>query len=110
MAQEQIHKYDKGTKIVVTIIDAETEAAVDLSAMDTLKFRFQRPDATTFEVNAAAEDLVNGQIKYVTLATTFNQAGYWKLQAEVADSVADTSHLSEEWKFRVWDNIEDPTP
>lgn len=98
----ELHVGDSGTKIRSTIIDGGSPA--DLSNQTLLQYIIKKPSGTIITVNCS---LVNsgtdGLIQYITTNSTFDEAGYYKLQAYIE---INTSHWhTDEITFRVFPNL-----
>ncbi len=75
------HACNSGIQILVYVLDQLANQA-NISAASSLRFRFLRPDGTTF--NRTANFLTNGAdggIYYLVTDTDFVQAGAWQVQA-----------------------------
>jgi len=82
-----------------------TDGTTPVPLVGPITFRLQRPDGTTFDVDA---DLVGdgtaGQATYLTTTDDLDQSGTWKLQVKDGDGPwhADTA------QFRVLSNLPEP--
>jgi len=68
--------------VEITIIDAETELAKDVSGLTVKEFLFQPPNVEdTFKVAADfSSDGTDGKVKYVPTNADFNVKGNWFVQ------------------------------
>jgi len=100
----EIHIDDENTKVIATIIDSGTLAAIDISSATVMKLAFQRQDKTVFEVDASLlTDGTDGKIEYDTLTGHWNSGGRWKVQGYVIDGLFKNYSKVEE--FLVFKNL-----
>jgi hypothetical protein len=104
-SQAEIHLFDIGTELLVTIMDGD--AAMDVSgATDTgEKMIFlKKPDNTTLAKEAEfVSDGSDGQIKYVVEERVLDQTGTWYIQAYI--ELQNGSWHSSTDSFTVVENI-----
>lgn len=104
MAKNEIHIGDVGTIVERTLKD-ETNTVVDIGGATSLQFHFQKPDGTDTTVTASlTTDGSDGKMRYVSVASTWDQIGRWQGQAQVQ---AGTLTLkSDVWEFHVYPNLQ----
>jgi hypothetical protein len=89
MSHADIRVGDIGTVFRLTIVD-EVEDVVNISAATTTEIRFQKPDETSVDQDAAfTTDGVDGEIQYVTIADDLDVSGKWKIQAYIVTPVGE---------------------
>jgi hypothetical protein len=102
----RIHKGDTGTEFQFTIKDQDG-TIVNLSTATVKKVKFKRPDTSILIKDATfVTDGIDGKIKYVTLSTDLNAAGFWVVQGYV--EVGSGKWHSNKTSFLVYDVIEQP--
>jgi hypothetical protein len=104
---EEIHVDDYGTILRMTIGEYDDDGnfqAVDISSATVQKFRFEKPDGTTFEkVTTFTAGGADGKIQYTVEVDILNANGQWRIQAYI---VMPTGGWSSEIKqFHVHANI-----
>ena len=90
----KIHLGDIGTVIELTVKDADTNVAVDISAATTKQLKLRSPtgiDKTTTAVFKT--DGTDGVIQYTTITDDLDEQGVWELQAYVV-TPSFTNHSS----------------
>lgn len=99
-----MYKGDIGTHLDVTVTDASTNAAVNVSSATTLEYRLRKPDGSRITRTATfVTDGTNGQLRYTTIAGDIDQEGAWMLQAKVV--YAAGTFFSAKVAFTVHDNL-----
>lgn len=79
----------KGLIVRRTIKD-EADVAVDISGYETKEFLLRAPGGTNKTKTASfTTDGVNGQMEFITVATDFDEAGTWQIQAHLASATDD---------------------
>lgn len=102
MSVDEIHIGDVGTVLEATIKDGDT--VVNISSATVKKFKFERPDGSTFEKTASfTTDGSDGKIKYTTEASVLNVVGVWRFQAYL--ELASGKWSSDIAEFTVFRNI-----
>lgn len=99
---EEIHQYDIGTDIEVTVRDGAS--AVDISAATAKYLNFYKPSGGSVAKSATlSSDGTNGKMKYTTVSGDLDEVGIWKLQAylELGAWKGHSSTVS----FEVFENI-----
>lgn len=77
-----IHEGDIGTKLLITIKD--DGSVVDISSASSLSIFIKRPDGTMLTRAGTLEtDGTDGKIYYIVVAGDLNDAGLYKIQAQV---------------------------
>jgi hypothetical protein len=77
-----IHEGDIGTKLLITIKD--DGSVVDISSASSLSIFIKRPDGTMLTRTGTLEtDGTDGKIYYIIVAGDLNDAGLYKIQAQV---------------------------
>ena len=77
-----IHKGDTGTKLLITIKD--NGGVVDISSASSLSIFIKRPDGTVLTRAGILEtDGTDGKMYYIIVAGDLNEAGLYKIQAQV---------------------------
>lgn len=80
---------DVGAPMTATIIDPETNAALDISNATTTDYRVRKPDQTTATWAAAfVTDGSDGKITYSTKPGDLDQAGTWLLEGHIISPVS----------------------
>ncbi len=100
----EIHVNDIGTEFRITIKD--DGVVVNLTTASLLQIIFEKPDGSILTVSAAFyTDGSDGIIKYNAVSGDLDQAGLYKIQAniEIGSSRYKSSHSS----FKVYCNIGD---
>ena len=103
MSDYEVHLYDRGTIVRVTI--KEQGQPIDLTDAEEIRLLFQKKDRTTFEVIAIqwGADPLLGKVFFLSLATTFDVKGQWTIQAFI-DYPSGEWHSTKE-TFTVNENI-----
>ncbi len=92
---------DVGVQIAVTLFDASTNAAKDISAATTTEFKLRKPDATVVTWSASfATDGTDGRLAYVTITGDLDQAGVWLLETRIVAGTQDYRSVTQS-QFRV---------
>lgn len=100
---EELHVGDVGTRLVVTLVDAQEEI-VDISASTLKQYILKKPDGTISVLNVTfVTDGSDGQLHFITTSTTFTIAGYYKLQVYLEEDT--NSWHTDKVTFRVWPNL-----
>lgn len=72
---------DVGTILVVTVNDAETETAKDISSATVKEFHFLKPDGNVIEREAIfITNGSDGKLRYVSTADDFDVEGIYRWQ------------------------------
>lgn len=104
LARQEIHLGDIGTIVERTIKD-ETGTVMDISGATDLKFYFQKPDGTDVTVTAVLSGAgTDGKMRYVSLASTWDQVGRWQAQARIQAGALTLK--SDVWEFHVYPNLQ----
>lgn len=83
-----IHEGDIGTKLLLTIKD--DGSIVDISSASSLSIFIKRPDGTILTRSGTLEtDGTDGQMYYIVVVGDLNEAGGYKIQAQVSLSSGD---------------------
>lgn len=78
---------DYGTPFIFTLVDADTDAAIDVSSGTSLEAIFRKPDGTIVVKTASfVTDGTDGRIQYVTVSGDLDQAGRWRRWAKLTIS------------------------
>ena len=78
-----IRQDDYGTKFEVTINDEN--GVVDVSGATTKNIIFEKPSGTKITQAASFTNSgTDGKIEYTTVSGDLNEAGTWKIQAQIA--------------------------
>lgn len=99
----EFHVGDLGTALTATLVDEDTEV-VPLQSASVKQYTIKKPSGAEIIVDCDfVTDGSDGQIQYVTVASTFDEAGYYKLQGylEMGTSKWRTNTIT----FRVYPNI-----
>ena len=97
-----IRQDDYGTKFEVTINDEN--GVVDVSGATTKNIRFEKPSGTKITQAASFTNIgTDGKIEYTTVSGDLNEAGTWKIQAQI--STADGDWKSNISAFEVIGNL-----
>lgn len=104
MSQNEIHVEDKGTTFTVTLYDGSS--VVDISAVESIYFKFKKPDSTIHTATATLTTSGTDGVSEFTVNTTtiLDQDGTWMLQAVF--NFSTTSYSSDIYEFRVYPNLE----
>ena len=77
---DEVHVGDVGTLFHTTIKDRN--GVVNIAAATVKKFKYKRPNGSTFErVAAFTTNGEDGQMQYATVAGDLNLSGNWEVQA-----------------------------
>lgn len=102
MAQDEIHQFDIGTVITLTVKDGTS--AVDISGASTYNLVFGKPDGTSVsQTGTFTTDGTDGKLYYTTVANDLDQCGWWKVQAIVTNTAG--TWKSDIGNFEVHRNI-----
>lgn len=99
----EFHVADVGVALRATIKDEETDV-VPLQSASVKQYTIRKPSGAEITVDCDfVTDGSDGLIQYVTVASTFDEAGYYKLQGylEMGTSKWHTNTIT----FRVYPNI-----
>ncbi len=100
----EIHINDKGTVIQSTIMKNCSEV-FDLSAADTIEYILKKPSGTVVTLTCVlVTDGSDGEIRYTSISSTFDEAGYYKLQAHIV--LGSTEWRTNIETFRVYPNLD----
>lgn len=101
---EDLHVDDIGTRIIVTLVDSDDQP-VDLSDTTLRQFLIRKPSGTIVTATATfVTDGTDGQLQYITISTTFSEAGFYKLQVYIEED-SNRWH-TDKTTFRVYPNLE----
>lgn len=104
MAENEIHMFDVGTTIQVTIV--EDGVAVDISSATTQEIILKSPKGiiktkpSSFLTNGS-----DGIIKYLSIITDFDEEGVWRIQAHVVLLAPTGDWKSDFGDFTVFPNL-----
>ncbi len=103
MATNEIHEFDIGTELIVTI--SEGAVPVDVSTASVKDIVLTKPDGVTNVTKTAIfdSDGIDGKVKYVTILNDLDAVGQWKIQAIITLSTGKWS--SDIGSFRVYKNL-----
>ena len=102
---EELHVGDVGTRLIVTLVDNQ-EQPVDLSQSTLKQYILKKPDRSISILSALfVTDGSDGQLQFITTATTLTIAGYYKLQVYIEED-ANKWH-TDKVTFRVWPNLDE---
>jgi hypothetical protein len=76
-----IHVGDVGTVFEANLVD-ENGIAVDLSTATTKTLSFRKPDGSTV-LKVGTTSATVGRLEYAAIAGDLDQAGQWRVQADV---------------------------
>jgi len=104
-----MQKYDIGTVFEVTMLNAETGAAIDISAVTTKQIIFGSPGGTVkTRLGTFSTTGTDGKLKYQVIANDIDEAGDWTYQGKVVWASGESFH-SPKKQFKVLSNIESPS-
>lgn len=90
----KIHLGDIGTLLEITVKDADTKLAVDISTASTTEIKLRSPTGTNKTTTADFKtDGQDGILQYTTIVDDLDEEGIWELQAYVV-TPAFTNHSS----------------
>lgn len=105
MPTSEIHLNDVGTAIRITLVDRNTNEAVDISSA-TLTFYFKKPSGTVVtKTGSLHTDGTDGVVEYVTEDSFLNQKGVWSYEVDV--EIGTNNWRSDRGCFTVYGNIGD---
>lgn len=97
-----IHEGDIGTKLLITMKD--DGSVVDISSASSLSIFIKRPDGTMLTRSGTLEtDGTDGKMYYIVVAGDLNDAGLYKIQAQVI--LTSGSFYSSTATFKVHCNL-----
>ena len=101
---EKLHVDDFPTDFILTIVDAETCLAIDISSMTTLQVKYYKPDGTVVTKTAVfLTDGTDGKIVYTTVTGDIDQVGMWSYRGAVAKvGPPAASYQSSTEEIKVW--------
>jgi hypothetical protein len=101
MARPDVFVTDLGTRFRYRFM--EDGAAVDLTGVDSVVYRWVSPDrASVFETEATVIDAEEGLAEYVTLADHWQgMSGLWHLYPQVVVTEGSAAHTATPKGFRV---------
>lgn len=98
----EIHQYDVGTAIEITIRDCS--GIVNLSAATSKQIVFVKPNKTRVVVDSIfITDGVDGGIQYIFEENDLDVVGIWKYQAVIV--LAGKTYHSDQSTFKVFENL-----
>lgn len=101
MAVDEIHQYDIGTVLRVTVKDGT--AVVDISAATAKFLNLYKPSGGSVAKTASFTNSgTDGQMQYITVANDLNEVGTWRLQAYL--ELASWKGHSDIVQFEVYPN------
>ena len=104
MSQNEIHEGDVGTSLEATIYVAPKQI-LDLSTASVKNILFRKPDGTVHIKTADfVTDGTDGKLRYVTIASDFDQTGDWSWQARLEFTTGTWS--SNVKRFFVYENVD----
>ena len=96
---------DVGAVLEVTVTDADTSAAIDISTATVKQIRLRNPRKTTVTKAASfTTDGTDGKIRYTTDANVLNVEGLWQFQAYI-ELPAGRKFSTETKTFNVLGNL-----
>lgn len=99
----ELHVGDVGTNIQSLILD-QAEDIVDLSGATVKRYLLYKPDKTVVELDCVlVTNGTDGLMKFVTVANTLDQAGFYSLQGYI--EVSTNKWHTDIIKFRVFPNL-----
>ena len=107
MACAEVHLNDIGTIFRATIKDKDTdcvETVLDISSATTLQLIFKKPGGTSVTQTAVFTNSgTDGKMEYVTVSGDLNEAGEWKIQANMV--LSSGTWRSDIGCFTVYENL-----
>lgn len=99
----EIHKYDKGTALTITIVDCN--GPVNLVPATNIELIFYKPNKDREVVTpSVVTNGLDGKIRYITDEDDLDVIGLWKYQVNITFEDGSFFH-SDKGLFKVHDNL-----